>query len=371
MPGPIQDSIIAPETVRVRVSLAPAHNAFHSLMLVYNADEFSGLGEWVPQTWAAMSPEERKTHRLVLNGFHYAAVPEKDWPSFPAYVDDLAAMDPIALRDKMLRAYACIPPGDGTTCLGMREEPLPVDLDQALSSVDAYLDFLVARFGSDHIDREIETRVYSLVIDPPAMQATIVDHLRAMWDNYLAAEWARAEPMLQDAVRAFQQVSLAEKSVLEAAQWITGQELAEEKWQEALTQAEQIIFVPSAHVGPYLGRFCPTRILWVVFGARLPEGTAFEAPDLSRADILVRLNALSDDNRLRILQWIGQRGEMSSQDLIASLELSQSTVSRHLKQLTATGYLAERRCNGAKCYTLQPERIQNTLQAISAFLLAS
>ncbi len=170
-------------------------------------------------------------------------------------------------------------------------------------------------------------------------------------------------------MRAFQQVSLADKSVLEAAQWITGQELAEEKWQEALTQAEQIIFVPSAHVGPYLGRFCPTRMLWVVFGARLPQDAPFEAPDLSRAEILVRLNALSDDNRLRILKWIAERGEMSSQDLIAGLELSQSTVSRHLKQLTATGYLSERRCNGAKCYTLQPERIQNTLQAISAFLL--
>jgi DNA-binding transcriptional ArsR family regulator len=371
MPGPMQDTIIAPETVRVRVSLAPAHNAFHSLMLLYNADELSGLGEWIPQTWAVLTPEERETHRLVLNGLHYAAVPEKDWPSFPAYVDHLAAMDPIALRDKMLRAYACIPPGDGATCLGMGDEPLPVDLDQALSSVEAYLEFLVARFGSDQIDREIETQAYSLVIDPPAMQATIVDHLRAMWTGHLAAEWARVEPMLQDAVRAFQQVSLADKSVLEAAQWITGQELGEEKWQKAFAQAEQVIFVPSAHVGPYLGRFCPTRILWVVFGARLPEGAPFEAPDLSRAEMLVRLNALADDNRLRVLKWIAERGEMSSQDLISELELSQSTVSRHLKQLTATGYLDERRCNGAKCYKLNAGRIRDTLQAISAFLLAS
>ena len=60
---------------------------------------------------------------------------------------------------------------------------------------------------------------------------------------------------------------------------------------------------------------------------------------------------------------------MSSQDLIAGLELSQSTVSRHLKQLTATGYLTERRCNGAKCYTLNPRRIRDTLQALSVFLL--
>jgi DNA-binding transcriptional ArsR family regulator len=370
MPGPaIQDAIIAPEPNRIRVNLAPAHNAFHSLMLLYNADELSGLGEWVPQTWAMLTPEEREIHGLVFNGLHYAAVPQRGWPSFPTYVDHLATMEPLALRDKMLRTYARIPPGDGTACLEMGDEPLPVDLDKALASVDAYLDFLIARFGAGHIDREIETRAYSLVVDPPAMQSTIVDHLRAMWDKYLAPEWSRVELMLQDAVRAFQQASLADKSVLEAAQWITGQELSEEKWQKSLAQAEQVIFAPSAHVGPYLGRLCSGKVLWVIFGARLPEGASFEVPDLSRAEILVRLNALADNNRLRILKWVAQRGEMSSQDLIASLELSQSTVSRHLKQLTATGYLSERRCNGAKCYALQPERIQNTLQAISAFLL--
>jgi ArsR family transcriptional regulator len=96
---------------------------------------------------------------------------------------------------------------------------------------------------------------------------------------------------------------------------------------------------------------------------------AFSAPDLSRAELLVRLNALADNNRLRILKLVSERGEQSSLDLIAALQLSQSTVSRHLKQLTATGYLAERRCNGAKCYTLNPKRIQATLQALSAYLL--
>jgi DNA-binding MarR family transcriptional regulator len=52
------------------------------------------------------------------------------------------------------------------------------------------------------------------------------------------------------------------------------------------------------------------------------------------------------------------------------LELSQSAVSRHLKQLSATGYLNERRCEGAKCYKLNPERIEDTLSAIAAFLLS-
>jgi ArsR family transcriptional regulator len=107
-----------------------------------------------------------------------------------------------------------------------------------------------------------------------------------------------------------------------------------------------------------------------VFGARLPEGVTFSAPDLSRTELLVRLNALADNNRLRILKRISERGEQSSQEIIAHLQLSQPTVSRHLRQLTATGYLLERRCNG-KCYRLNPKRIQATLNALSTFLLGS
>jgi ArsR family transcriptional regulator len=93
------------------------------------------------------------------------------------------------------------------------------------------------------------------------------------------------------------------------------------------------------------------------------------APDLSRAEIVVRLSALADDNRLRILQLVSEQGELAFQEIMARLTLSQSAASRHLKQLSATGYLSERRCNGAKCYHLDPKRIEGTIQAVSSFLL--
>jgi ArsR family transcriptional regulator len=251
----------------------------------------------------------------------------------------------------------------------MEDEPVPVDLDAVLASPEAYVRFLIERFGTEIVDPDLERQAYRYVLDPPAMQALIVAHLREMWDTYLAPEWARVRPMLQDAVRAFQQLDLAGVSDLEAARLITGQELVAEKWERAIRRAKQIIFVPSAHIGPYLGKFCGVDALRIPFGARLPEGVPFSAPDLSRAEILVRLNALADGNRLRILKLISERGEQSSLDVIADLQLSQSTVSRHLKQLTATGYLSERRCNGAKCYTLNEERVQATVQALSAYLL--
>jgi predicted ArsR family transcriptional regulator len=63
-----------------------------------------------------------------------------------------------------------------------------------------------------------------------------------------------------------------------------------------------------------------------------------------------------------------EQGEARSQDIMQTLELSQSAASRHLQQLSATGYLTERRCEGAKCYRLNSDRIEETLLAVRVFL---
>ena len=60
---------------------------------------------------------------------------------------------------------------------------------------------------------------------------------------------------------------------------------------------------------------------------------------------------------------------MRSQAIMRRLKLSQSAASRHLKQLSASGFLIERRCEGAKCYAINYDRLEATLGAVSAFLL--
>ena len=201
------------------------------------------------------------------------------------------------------------------------------------------------------------------------MKELIVSHLRYMWTTYLEPEWARVEPTLQDAVTAFRQIELDQMSRFEAAELITGRKLEREKWENWLDAADRVVFVPTPHVGPYLGKFQVGSACGVLFGARLPTGIDFNAPDLSRAEILVRLNALADDSRLRILRLVSEEGELRSQEIIEGLDFSQSAASRHLKQLTATGFLRERRCQGAKCYQLDSERVEDTLAAIRNFLV--
>jgi len=57
-------------------------------------------------------------------------------------------------------------------------------------------------------------------------------------------------------------------------------------------EINQLVFVPSTHIGPYLGIFQHKNALGMVFGARLPKDTKVHAPDLSRNEITIRLRAL-------------------------------------------------------------------------------
>jgi ArsR family transcriptional regulator len=107
------------------------------------------------------------------------------------------------------------------------------------------------------------------------------------------------------------------------------------------------------------------------FGAHLPEGSDVQVPELDRAEIVSKLSALADETRLQILQMVAKNGEMRSNEVMDALKLSQPSISRYLGQLTANGYLQERRVNGAKAYSLNRDRIEKTLKAISAFFGSS
>lgn len=362
MPAPVQEVLVRPETTSIRVNLEPAMNAFHSLLLLAKSEEVSGFSDWVTETILSMSGMERRRHNLVMIGFFYAVQPARSWPSFPAYIDHLESLPPLAFRDKLLNAYLDLP------CQEEQSAKSYEDIDAILASEDAFLDFLIQRFTTKHVDPEIESQAYAYITDPPSMQSLAVSHLRHMWDKYVQDEWTRVKPMLQDSVAAFKQVDFDHMSHHEATEFITGQSISEGKMQHMLEKADSLIFVPSAHVGPYLGKFRYGNVLGFVFGARLPEGTEYYAPDLSRAEILVRLGALADDTRLQILRLIAEDGEKRSKEIMSELELSQSAASRHLKQLSATGYLIERRCEGAKCYDINVDRVDNTLRALSAYL---
>ena len=361
---PLPAAIEQPTREQHRVSLEPVPNAIASMMLLTKAEEMPGSGAWVAEMREKLTADELFRHKLVIIGFFHAILPEKNWATFSDYLDDLENSDPVSLRDKMLDTYAEV-------CIACDEETksTEVNWDEILSSSDAYVGFLLERFGENLVEVDVETKAYEYVIDPPTMQKLIVDHLRWFWNEHLSQEWTRTEPILRESAKAFQNTNLDNMSRLEMARYITGQDLEEEKWSRTLGKADQVVFMPNPHIGPYVTRmYCGNEVI-LVFGARLPEDADVRIPELDRADIVARMSALSDDTRLRILQMIAESGELRSHDIMQEVELSQPSVSRYLTQLTATGYLQERRVNGAKAYALNRDRIEKTLKAVHKFLL--
>jgi len=363
MPPTLDSDLISrTPSASLSVALEPAQNVLNSLILLTAAEKFSGLDEWVTRTVAQMSPAERHRNALVCEGLYYAVQPDRRWPSFSSYLDGLAARDPIELRDQLLRnlSYVCISKTPVGAAPAQRIDPATL-----LSSADAYIRYL--QDNDFEFDLALETEAHALFSDPPRMKDLIISHMSAIWHERMSAEWERVKPMLHESVAAFQQIDFRRMSGFEAMRLVTGQ-APHEKWQNMIADSRQIIFVPSAHLGPYLRKFKEDKLLWVLFGARLPEGATAGASALSRSDLLVRLGALTDDTRLRILALLSQQDELCAQDIMVQLDLNQSAASRHLRQLSAAGYITERRRDVSKCYSLNRERIDDTFRALDLFL---
>jgi len=360
MPKLEAELVMTPKTTALQVEVEPALNVLNSLVLLSQVDKFSGLGEWINQTASEMEPSYWERHRVVVEGFYFALIPQRSYASFENFIDDLAASEPVMLRDKVLNAYLC--KASTEDCEYYQKD----NWAATLQSENAFIEFMYARFERDQIDEEIERAAYQLLIDPPAMRDLIVTHLRFMWQEYMTEEWKRVLPAVKESVAAFQKADISSMSLAQAAHFVTGKE-PDEKFEESVREAKKVIFVPNTHCGPYTLKYHGDGIVWMTFGARVPEGMQSASPDLKRSDLLVRLAALADETRLRILDIIRERGEMCSQELIDRLEISQSSISRHLRQLTATGYLVERRTEAGKCFQLNSERIGETLQALDGF----
>ena len=348
------------------VMLEPGLNALGSMILLSAHEDEPGIHEWIAKTRSQMTSEERARHKLVMIGLHYAVLPRHGGSSFEAYLDELESTSPSELRERLLNAYAKI-------CMteeSQKDLDLPVNWDEVLASPSHYVDFLRHRFGEELTDAPMETQAYHYVIDPVAMKQLIIGHMRWFWKNHLEAEWKRVRPMLEESARAFNQIDLSGKTRREIIEYVTGKEVHELKWGNSLLEAKELVFIPNAHFGPYMRASTIGDHFYVYFGARMPEGSDVRVPELDRAEIVSRLSALADDTRLHILQMIAEKGEMRSYEIMEAIHLSQPSVSRYLSQLTATGYLQERRESGAKVYILNRDRIERTLKAVNAFLLA-
>ncbi len=356
--------ISAPTRVSTEVVLEPVINALTSLSLLHVADQLPDVDPWISATAAKLTAEQRQHNRLIFEGLGEALAADLTRADFPAYLDALSAQSPVDVRDRFLGSI-CRPVAVPNERLPKATAPEP---QQLLADKAAFVQQIERLYPADLLDEQLQSEVHALINDPLALHNLLVSHLRTLWVSFLADEWRQRLPFLENMVRLLSERQWPETAA-EAIRTFIGRELPI-SISAQLEGVQHIVFSLSPHIGPYASRFGSETTLWVFVRGRAPDRRPHSRPDLDlplrqaaikAIELVNPFSALADETRLHILELLAKHGELLAQDIIARLDLSQSSVSRHLKQLTSTGFLIERRSEGAnKSYRLDLSKIDRT-----------
>lgn len=349
------DIVLAPRTVKVRIVLNPVRSLLNSLSLLNLTELRSGLGDWIGETAESMPADLYQQNALAVELSELIEIPD-DITEFPAFIDYVAQYDMSDAAEKFGNRIA---------------HKIGGDTAEILSSVENFTAALTAHYAKkgDTCDEASTADLYQHIINHEEGKRLLVSHLTTMWEQYLKTEWKNAETMLQEVVRAFDQLDLSDLTPLEAIQLVTGRDMTG-SWSNE-DDPDELIFIPNPHMGPYIsqwGKDSKNRI-HIIYGARIPEGVLNTSTELGLRDLLVQFNALADSTRLRIIALLTQNRELCSQDFQQMLDISQSAASRHLRQLVATGYLDEHRRDLNKYFSLNQRRIHETIAEMRMLLI--
>lgn len=89
------------------------------------------------------------------------------------------------------------------------------------------------------------------------------------------------------------------------------------------------------------------------------DTTEASAPDIAA------LRALADETRLAIVTALGREGELCACKLLERLDVSQSTLSHHMKVLVSASLVAQRREGRWMRYRLEPGRLALLSRAVA------
>lgn len=366
-----QPYILAPHVVTVQFEVFPVLNILQSMRQINDLDRLSGMGDWITQLAAALSPEMKADNTQVFDflfpvTYRMDRAPEPAM-TFPEYIQRFDDLTPQAAQSQVIDMIMQMPQHVPDY---WRDQP-PFTAEMLMNDWETFRRVVNHMMECDEGDTqgaaEVQ-RLYELLHAPETITPLVKAHLTRLWEAHAAAEWSRVLPMVQESVTAYRQVGIGEMTLIEAIRAVTGRDFAGKIENEKVKGVTRAVFIPNAHLGPYVSVFPREQMGYVLFGARLPRDSRIQSPELSRSELLVRLNALADDVRLRILELLTQHDELCAQEIIERLNLSQSSVSRHLSQLSATGYVIERRREVSKCYSLNPDRVRDTARALTTFL---
>ena len=351
--------LMGSESTPIRFDVAPVHNALCSVCLLGQTD-LGPISSWVDRTSRDVPDRIRAATERACGAVKYYR--DGRYRDLGDWLNDFARVDPREIAQIDARRAVIM----GQRFLPISEVP---SASRLLSDREAYV-ALDVRLHEVHGKTPDAGEAGSRWDDLHAgsrYRDEVAATLEYLWTHHLRDEWYAVRGTIEEAVDAFRSVPFQTGTTIERLKLITDRDEFPQEWNPIIRDARQIVFVPSVHIGPYMLLFdFDGTTAWIVGHARVPEGSPVRSSALDRSDLLIRLEALSDEARLRILEMAARDGEVTTQDVMNELSLSQSSASRHLTQLGATGLVHVDGSVRTKRYRINEARIRDVCTAIAA-----
>lgn len=347
-------------TIPMRLSLRPALNVLNSMIMLCHWGSFPNREKEI-----ALTDSEKQEIEIIFSGLYHGVVPQKPHRDFPSYLKYMASCRPEEIRDNILDFYHRKHNFTSGTMAGLTLEEVRA---KVLASPEDFLDFLAGGFDPAHYDEEIERESFKLLNDPSVMRDRIATLLSSLWEKHFKERWENNREDLKDFIARNDISYLRNSTNREAISHVTGCELPSGKMDFFLKDNPPIEFVPCFDVENGCSKMYSGGVLHVFFDPLQFEKRRLNAQLNSIDELSRKLGAIADPNRLNILKYIMTSGEACSQDILKDMGFSQSAVSRHLKMLSDTGILTERRQMSAKYYRVNGEYLRNILSSVTGFL---
>jgi DNA-binding transcriptional ArsR family regulator len=358
--------VVGRPALKMQYQVSAPLDLVSGMALLYRAVPGSGLNPWLISARRSLSPEIQADLDLLhgFSGRMLVYMEEPIWAFQPmrpehrdASIDDLLAF----LREQPASAYLEMV----ERAIGRVHRDLKSDaIAPAFGDVEDWRVYLEPALTTALIDD-----VLALLADPEQLKQRTIYLIEGVWNQVYGADFEAHLPELHEAVNRASRSTAGGFAP-------TFVELTDNRLPSALVagvhEVERVTFCPSYHLGPFISytNYAPDLVVYfsaplflqrsAVAAASTANGHVSEAvapvAPLADEDALEALRALSDPNRLRIIQLLSA-GELYAQEIVGRLGIAQSAVSRHLALLERAGVIRVRPHGGMKYYAVNCERM--------------
>ncbi len=314
----------APDRAPVQVKVSATNELVFALYVIHRAVHRPGSGwsqTWVPPLMESHAETAARVGKFWTDGF-------PEWPELLLFAEAAGRLwDTDA--DQLLAQLPEL------TARGVRVPEFPAEAPEVRPIIAGR----VERLGADAGLRQAYSQ----------LMKDVWDVLRPHWNGGARGV---AERMADDFRRRLAKV--ADFRDLLPVKHFARREMHQPLVDEALRRGE-VVLVPLALAGVGVGFFSLSSCLIVAQGPEAASGASKHREEAER--VAARFKLLSDPTRLSILGTLIECS-YSITDLAEVFELSQPTISVHVKQLREAGLLDSQKVRGQMVYRASRERIQ-------------